>query len=223
MEAKESPDKEINELIKKVPNTIKFNAPPEKKTESKPEAMDEWVKKISEELANAYWALVRLRCFETHAESEKFKDEMHNKEFGEFVSIFKKGAELHIKVGDQILSLSVFPASYYVNPIKDFISKQGDRQIDVVQQIIMQIAAIPIVAKMARGKILYPEIEKMGKEIAELKEKNLRIINQLETMMEASAIISFNVESAICRGNELFYATRNKIEKWRQELQKEGG
>ena len=190
----------------------------EEKEPSKDALLSEWAEKIYR-AAEAVWRmLVAFLIFPTKEEAEKFRNAMHGKKFGKFVSVLQSNVGLlYLKIGDYEIAADYYPSCKHIEKIANFLSEQKEKSIDVIQQILTQIATVPIVARMVRGKILYSELEKMEKKIAELKKEKEEIINQLGAVLEMGIYSNHNIESAIRQGIPLYYATRNKIKKWRNE------
>jgi len=197
----------------------------EQKTENTPadNSLTEWAEKIYRASEKVWKKLLAFQFFPEAGEAEKFRNEMHGKNFGKFVSVFQSNAGLlYLKIGDYEMSAGYYPSHHHIEKIKKFLSEQGEKNIDIAQQILMQIATIPVIARMVRGKILYPEIEKMESEIMELKMKMKEIVHQTDLILSLWSYSAKDIESTIMRGNPLFYATRNKIEKWRREFKETG-
>ena len=178
------------------------------------ELLTEWAEKINQ-AADAVWKkLFTFQCFPEREEAEKFRNEMHGKKFGKFVSVFQsKSGILYLKIGDYEMADDYYPSRHHIEKIKNFLSGQGEKNIDVAQQILMQLTIVPIVARMIRGKILYPEFEAMENKIAELKEKLQEKDKQLRYSLETWTYLAHEIDSALSRANSRIYAMMNEIGK----------
>lgn len=175
--------------------------------------LNEWAEKIYRASEETYKELLKLRLFEKEEKREKFKELMDGKKFGKFVSVFKSRLGLYLRIDDHEIATDYYPSRHHIEKIKNFLSKQGEKSIDVSQQILMQMAAVPIVARMIRGKILYPEFEAMENKIAELKGKLKEKDSQLRISLDTWTYLAHEISSALSRANSRIYAMMNEIGK----------
>ena len=189
----------------------------EKKTESIPDndvLLTEWAEKIYRASESTWKILISFLNFPQRKDAEKFRNEMCGKNFGGFVSVLQSNAGLlYLKIGDHAMDTTYFPAYCHIEKIKKFLSEQRENTLEAVQQIIMQIAIIPIVARMIRGKILYPEIAEMEKEIAELKAKIKEKNKQLRFSLDTLLYLAHGIDSDIRNTLPRIYAILNEIGK----------
>ncbi len=165
--------------------------------------------------AEAAWkTLAAFLIFPTKEEAEKFRNAMHGKNFGKFVSLVQsKAGILYLKIGGHEIAADYYPGRKHIEKIKNFLTEQKEKSIDIAQQILMQIATIPITARIIRGKILYPEIEEMEKEIAELKEKLKGKDKQLRFSLDTWLYSMHGIESNLRHALPRIYAMKNEIGK----------
>ncbi len=176
--------------------------------------LNEWAEKIYRASEENYKELLRLRfLMDKPKQKEKFAELMHEKQFGKFVFTFKSKKQLclYLRIGGHEIATDYYPSCHHIEKIKNFLSEQGEKSIDVAQQILMQMATIPIIARIIRGKILYPEIEEMENKIAELKEKLKEKNKQLRFSLETWTCLAHEISSALSRANSRIYAMMNEI------------
>jgi len=202
--------------------------PPDHKQEQKTEnttannSLAEWAEKIYRASEKVWKKLIAFQHFPEAEEAEKFRNEMHGKKFGRFISVLQsKSGILYLKIGDHEIATDYFPSRHHIEKIKNFLSERGEKSTDFSQQILMQLATVPIVARMIRGKILYPEIKKLENKIAESEKIIKEILNQLEINLDMWNYLGHNIDSEIRQGTPLFYSTRNKLAEWRNKFKKE--
>ncbi|MDP3052135.1 MAG: hypothetical protein Q8N42_01365 [bacterium] len=185
--------------------------------------LNEWAEKIYRTSEKIYRELLRLRfLMDKPEEKEKFRELMHEKQFGKFIFTFKSKSQLglYLRIGGHEMATDYCPSHYHIEKIKKFLAEQKENWLEVTQQIIMNLGVIPIVARLIRRNILYPEFEEMEKKIAELKKETEEIIGQLEITLGMWTYLGHDIESAIRQGTPLFYATRNKLAIWRNKFKK---
>ena len=189
---------------------------PEKETSelNNDEFLTEWVKKICQAVDTVWEELVKLRSFEDEEKEKKFIEEMAGKQFGKFITVFKpgKGSFIYLKVGDCEMGPHYSPSSIYKEKIKSFLERQ-ENSLEVSQEIIMRLVTIPIVARMIRGRILYPEIGKMEKKIAELEGKIKEKNKQLRFALDMWLYLMHEVQSPLRNALPRIHAMINEIEK----------
>jgi len=193
-----------------------------KKTENAPllnpndELLTEWAEKIYRISEETYKELLRLRfLMDKPKQKERFGDLMHEKQFGRFVFTFKSKSQLglYLRIGDHEMATDYYPNRHHIEKIKNFLSEQGEKSIDIAQQILMQLAVIPIVGRLIRRNILYPEFEAMENKIAELKEKLKEKDKQLRFSLETWTYLAYEISSTLSRANSRVYAIMNEIGK----------
>jgi len=186
--------------------------------------LNEWAEKIYQTSEKTYRELLRLRfLMDKPEEKEKFRELMHEKQFGKFIFTFQGKSQLglYLRIGGHEMATDYYPSRHHIGKIKKFLAEQGEDWLEVTQQIIMNLGVIPIVGRLVRRNILYPEFEEMEKNIAELKKETKEIIGQLEITMGMWTYLGHDIESIIRQGTPLFYATRNKLAIWRNKFKKE--
>jgi len=176
--------------------------------------LNEWAEKIYRTSEETCKELFKLRFLMDKPEQKgKFGNLMHEKQFGKFVSTFKGPAGLYIRIGNHEMATDYYPSRHHIEKIKKFLAEQGGNWLEVTQQIIMQIATIPIIARMVRGKILYPEIGEMENKIADLETKVKDKNEKLRMSLDMWTYLSHEINSSLMQANPLFYAMLNESRK----------
>lgn len=200
---------EIEQEAKKVETTE------EKKTDNNA-LLFEWATKIYWASEETYKELLRLRfIMDKPEQKERFGNFMHEKQFGKFISVFKSRSQLslYIRIGNHEMATDYHPRRHHIEKIKNFLAEQGGNWMEVTQQIIMQLAVVPIIARIVRRNILYPEFEAMENKIAELKEKLKEKDKQLRFSLKTWTYLAHEISSVISRANSRVYAMLNEIGK----------
>ncbi len=177
--------------------------------------LNEWAEKIYRASEGTYKELLRLYfLMDKPKDKEKFGELMHEKQFGKFVFTFRSKSQLglYLRIGGHEMATDYYPSRHHIEKIKNFLAEQGENWLEVTRQIIMQLAVIPIVGRLIRRNILYPEFEELENKIAELEKEIKEIISQLEIVSDMQSYMAHGIESEINQGLSLFYATRNKLE-----------
>ncbi len=178
--------------------------------------LSEWAEKIYRASEENYKELLRLRfLMDKPTQKEKFTEFMHEKQFGKFISVFKSKSQLslYIRIGGHEMATDYYPSRHHIEKIKNFLSEQGENWMEVTQQIIMQLGVIPIVGRLVRRNILYPEFTEMEKQIAELKNKLKEKDNQLRFSLKTWTYLMHEISSTLSLANSRIYAMMNEIGK----------
>ncbi len=175
--------------------------------------LNEWAEKICQTMDKTWKGLTKLHSF-CAEEEKKFLEEMDGKQFGKFITTFKpeKGSFIYLKVGDCEIGPHYSPSFIYKEKIKSFLERQ-ENSLEIIQEIIMRLATIPIFARMIRGRILYPEIGEMEKKIADLEEKVKDKNEKLRMSLDMWNCLSNEINSSLTRANSLFYALLDESKK----------
>jgi len=133
------------------------------------ELLTEWAEKIYKTTDEVWKKLVELHSLDDEEKIKRFVEKIDGEQFGKFITAFKpeKGSFIYLKIGDCEIGPYYSPSSVYKEKLKSLLKCQ-ERAPEVAQEIIIQLATIPIIARMIHGKILYPEIEEMENKIRSL-------------------------------------------------------
>ncbi len=176
--------------------------------------LTEWAEKIYRISEETYKELFKLRFLMDKPEQKgKFGNLMNEKQFGKFVSTFKGPTGLYIRIGNHEMATDYRPSRHHIEEIKNFLSEQGENWLEITQQIIMQLGVIPIVARMVRRNILYPEFEEMENKIADLETKVKDKNEKLRMSLDMWSYLSHEINSSLMQANPLFYAMLNESRK----------
>ncbi len=180
------------------------------------ELLIEWAEKIYRASEENYKELLRLRfLMDKPKQKEKFTELMHEKQFGKFISVFKSKSQLslYIRIGGHEMATDYYPSRHHIEKIKNFLAEQGENWLEVTQQIIMQLGVIPIVSRLVRRNILYPEFTEMENKIAELENKIKEKNKQLQFSLETWLYLAHGIESELRQANPRIIAVMNEMGK----------